>query len=126
MGVYAVGIDIVEIPRIQELIHRYGERFLRRVFTDPEIRYCAAKARSANSYSARFAAKEAVFKATGLGMDKGMKWRDIEIVNDVHGKPSIRLSGVASQLLANKSIHLSLSHTDTLAIAMVVVENRQE
>ncbi len=124
MGVYAVGIDIVEIPRIQDLINRYGEKFLRRVFTDTEIRYCTAKARSANSYSARFAAKEAVFKTTGLGMDKGMKWRDVEIVNDAHGKPAIRLSGVASQLLVNKLIHLSLSHTDTLAIAMVVVEDQ--
>jgi holo-[acyl-carrier protein] synthase len=122
MAVYSIGVDIAEIERIDDLIKRYGNRFLKRVFTDNEIEYCSKKVTAASSYAVRFATKEAVFKATGLGLNQGMGWRDIEVLNDQNGKPFIKLSGVTKENLRGKKIHVSLSHSKDLAIAMVVVE----
>lgn len=122
MAVHSIGVDITEIERINDLIKRYGNRFLKRVFTDKEIEYCNKKATAASSYAARFATKEAVFKATGLGLNQGMSWRDIEVLNDQNGKPFIKLSGITREKLNGKKIHLSLSHSKGLAISMVVVD----
>ena len=121
MGIYSIGIDMVEIDRIERLINRYGDHFITRVFTEAEIRYCSRRVNK-GSYAARFATKEAVFKATGLGLGKGMRWKDVEVVNDEKGKPSVRLYGKTSEILARHHIHLSISHTQNSAIAMVVVE----
>ncbi len=123
MGIYSIGVDVAEVDRIQALIERYGDRFLQRVFTANEIDYCGPKASAADNYAARFATKEAVFKATGLGLNRGMHWRDIEVRNDEHGKPSVRLSGVTAKIFEGKRVHLSLSHAGNIAIAMVVVED---
>jgi len=122
MAVHSIGVDITEIERINDLINRYGNRFLKRVFTDKEIEYCNKKATAASSYAARFATKEAVFKATGLGLNQGMSWRDIEVLNDQNGKPFIKLSGITKEKLNSKKIHLSLSHSKGHAISMVVVD----
>ncbi len=121
MGIFSIGIDMVEIDRIERLINRYGDNFIHRVFTETEIRYCSKRVNK-GSFAARFATKEAVFKATGLGLSKGMSWRDVEVVNDENGKPSVRLYGKTAELLARRRIHLSLSHTKTTAVAMVIVE----
>lgn len=122
MAVVAIGVDLVESERIQALIKRYGARFLNRVFTENEIAYCLPKITAANSFAARFAAKEAVFKATGLGLNAGMRWRDIEVLNDEKGKPAVRLSGKTGELLYGKTIHISLSHSKNTAVAVAVVE----
>ncbi len=121
MGIRSVGVDLVEIERIERIINRYGNNFLNRVFTQSEIVYCSNK-NNFNSFAVRFAAKEAVFKATGLGLREGMTWQDVEILNNEVGKPQIFLHGKTAQLLKGRKIFLSLSHTKTLAIAFVVVE----
>jgi holo-[acyl-carrier protein] synthase len=123
MGLVAIGVDLAEVDRIEELINRYGNRFLKRVFTQDEIDYCDPKVTATSSYAARFAAKEAVLKATGLGLDKGLNWKDIEVINDANGKPSVKLYGQTNEKLLDKKIHISLSHTKNLAIAMVAVED---
>ena len=122
MSVLAIGVDIAEVSRIQELIERYGDRFVKRVFTDNEIAYCQRKVTYAQSYAARFATKEAIFKALGTGLNLGMLWKDVEVVNDSLGKPTVKLYGQTAKKLTGKQIHLSLSHVSDLAISMIVVE----
>lgn len=120
MSVYSVGVDLIEIERFDKLLEKYGEKFLKRIYTEVEIEYCNKK-KNKGSYAARFAAKEAVFKATGFGLGKGMTWKDVEVVNDERGKPEVRLYGRTAEILAEKTIQLSLSHSKDAAIAMVVV-----
>ncbi len=120
MSVHSVGVDLIEIERIEKLLEKYGEKFLKRIYTDHEIAYCEKK-KNKGSFAARFATKEAVFKATGLGLAKGMTWRDVEVMNDDKGKPYVRLYGKTAEILANKKIQLSISHSKDAAIAMVVV-----
>ncbi len=126
MAIYSIGIDLSEVDRIARLIDRYGERFIHRVFTEREIAYCQPRANASHSYAARFAAKEAVFKATGLGLSMGMSWRDVEVVNDRRGKPSVNLFGVAAQRLAGKKVHISITHAAQYAVVMIVVEEGME
>lgn len=122
MAVTSIGVDLAEIDRISDMIERYGERFTGRVFTVREIAYCRRKVTAAASFAARFAAKEAVFKATGFGLNLGMHWREVEVVNNSHGRPILELHGEAARRMAGKNLHLSLSHTGNMAIAMVVVD----
>ncbi len=122
MNIHAIGVDLAEIDRVEALIENYGEKFLSRVFTETEIDYCRQKA-NAQSFAARFAVKEAVFKAAGTGLSLGMHWRDVEIVNNAKGKPRVELHGKTAEMLAGKKIHVSISHSGNLAIAMIVVEN---
>lgn len=123
MGVYAIGVDFAEVERIEALIEQHGERFLQRVFTEHEIQYCRKKSIRGQCFAARFAAKEAVLKAAGTGVNQGLHWRDIEVQNDPLGKPFVKLGGHAAAWLQGKRIHLSLSHVEQMAIAMVVVED---
>lgn len=122
MSVHSIGVDIAEIERIRDIIDRHGDRFVKRVFTPHEIEYCSRKATYAQSYAARFAAKEAIFKAAGTGLNLGMNWKDIEVVNDELGRPSVRLFGVTAKMLEGKRVHLSLSHAGNIATALVVVD----
>ncbi len=122
MSIYSIGVDIADIDRVKRMVEQYGDRFIRKVFTEAEINYCSQKAAFAHSYAARFAAKEAVFKAAGTGLGLGMWWKDVEVVNTENGKPVIRLSGTTAKMLAGKRVHLSLSHSGNQAIAMVVIE----
>lgn len=121
MSVYSIGVDLIEIERIGKLLERYGDKFLKRIFTDIEIDYCSKK-KDKGSFAARFATKEAVFKATGLGLGKGMTWKDVEVVNDPRGKPEVKLYGKTAELLAQKKVHLTISHSKDASIAMVVVQ----
>ncbi len=121
MAIHSIGVDLIEIERIANLIERYGDKFVSRIFTEPEIEYCSRK-KDRGSYAARFAVKEAVFKAAGTGLGKEMTWRDVEVVNNALGKPEVRVYGKTAELLAGRKIHLSISHSKDASIAMVVVE----
>ena len=122
MTVYSVGVDLIEIERVDQLLEKYGEKFLKRIYTEVEIKYCSKK-QNKGSFAARFAAKEAVFKATGLGLGKSMTWKDVEVINDEQGKPEVKLYGRTAEILADKTIQLSLSHSRDAAIAIVVVHD---
>ncbi len=124
--IVGTGIDISEVPRIAESIERFGERFLRRVFTDGEIQYCDSKANRVERYAARFAAKEAAMKALGTGWSRGVRWRDIEVFRQPGSRPTLRFHGKAGEMAARlkaKNVSLSLSHTPELAIASVILES---
>lgn len=126
--IVGTGIDIAEVPRIAEAIQRFGDRFLQRVFTDGERKYCDSKANRIERYAARFAAKEAAMKALGTGWNRGVRWRDIEVHRQPGGRPTIRFHGVASEFasrLGAANISLSLSHTPEQAIASVILESEQ-
>lgn len=124
--IVAVGVDHAEVDRIARAVDhpRWGQRFRRRVFTPGEIEYCERRRRYAESFAARFAAKEAVMKALGTGM-RGVSWQEIEVVRERHEAPLIRLSGRAAErslLLGIERWHLALTHTAGLSTAFVVAE----
>jgi holo-[acyl-carrier protein] synthase len=124
--IVGTGVDIAEVPRIAASIERFGERFLRRVFTDAEIRYCESKANKSERYAARFAAKEAALKAIGTGLHHGISWKDVEVARQPGGRPTIAFHGIAAQFadkLGTRRAHLSLSHTKENAIAYVILED---
>lgn len=120
------GIDVVEIERIASVIERYGSRFLERVFTASEIEYCQHKKNCAESFAARFAAKEAGAKALGTGIQHGVIWTEIE-VRRVHGqRPTLHYFGRAHEIaekMGVRRVSLSLTHSKTTAIASVVLED---
>ena len=95
--VIGVGTDLIEIARISQSIDRFGTRFLARVFTPLEIAYCQRKKNAAESFAARFAAKEAGAKALGTGISQGIGWLELEVRRDPSGKPSLQLAGVAGR-----------------------------
>jgi holo-[acyl-carrier protein] synthase len=123
--IYGTGIDLVSIQRMEKVILTWGDRFIKRVFTDREARMCRGRPASHAAFALRFAAKEAFSKALGLGMRRGIHWRDIEVFNEPSGKPGLRLSGTAANICREKGIsgiHLSLSDDGDYGIAMVVLE----
>jgi len=120
------GIDLVEIARIQQCIDRYGSRFLDRVYTGAEQAYCRRKRASAESFAARFAAKEAGAKALGTGISQGVSWLEIEVVRQPSGRPSLQLHGRAAEIAARLGVvhaALSITHTAEVAMASVVLED---
>ena|SRR5271165_2810249 len=120
------GIDLAEIGRIRQSIDRYGTRFLNRIYTAGEQAYCLRKRNSAESFAARFAAKEAGAKALGTGISHGVSWLEIEVVREPSGKPTIKYHGRAAQIAARLGVAhaaLSITHTADLAMASVVLEN---
>jgi holo-[acyl-carrier protein] synthase len=124
--IVGTGIDIAEVPRIRQSIERFGDRFLQRVFTDGEIRYCDSKANRFERYAARFAAKEAAMKALGTGWNHGIRWRDCEVVRMPGGRPTIAFHGKAAQFAAKlgmKNAALSITHTAEQALAQVILES---
>src|ERR1700726_349913 len=125
--ILGTGIDMVEIERVARSIERYGSRFLERVFTAGEIAYCQRKRKNAaESFAARFAAKEAGAKALGTGISRGVSWKEFEVRREEGGRPTLHLSGRAAELaeaMGVKRIQLSLTHSRELAMAVVVVED---
>ena len=120
------GIDLIEVPRIAHSIERFGERFLHRVFTDEEIAYCRAKVTAAESFAARFAAKEAGAKALGTGIQYGVAWKELEVKRLPGQRPTLHFSGRARAIagqLGVARVSLSLTHTQSLAMATVHLEN---
>ena len=123
--IIGVGTDLVEIGRIEQIIRRRGDRFLKMVFTAREIAYCEQKRIPAIHYAARFAAKESFFKSVGRGLGMGLSLREIEVTRNDRGKPEIHLYGGAKRIFDEKGgmvIHISLTHTRAHASAVVVVE----
>ncbi len=124
--VVGLGTDLMEIDRIEESIARFGERFLGRVFTPAEIAFCRKKKNAAESFAARFAAKEAAAKALGTGMSRGIGWQEIEVVRRPGERPEIVFHGRAAErakALGVASAAISLTHSREIAMAVVVLEN---
>ncbi len=123
--IVGIGTDIVEIGRIKDAVERWGERFLKKIFTDNEIAYCNQKKDPYPHLAARFAAKEAVIKASSSLRDMRLAFHAIEILNEPSGKPVIKINTPDSELLTpNFSIHISLTHERNYAIATAVVERK--
>jgi holo-[acyl-carrier protein] synthase len=122
------GIDLVEIRRIEQSIARYGQRFLNRVYTPAEQAYCQRKRNHAESFAARFAAKEAGAKALGTGIGYGVIWKEIEVGRAPGGRPTLLFHGRAAQIAAQLGVvnaALSLTHSEELAQASVILEDRR-
>lgn len=125
--IVGIGTDLIEIERIAQSVERFGEAFLQRVFTPGEIAYCRGKRKtSAESFAARFAAKEAGAKALGTGISRGVGWKELEVRRLPGQRPELHLSGRAAEVasrLGIRRIALSLSHSRGFSIAMVVAED---
>jgi len=124
--ILGTGVDLAEVPRIRASIERYGEKFIRRIYTPAEIAYVERKANKYQRYAARFAAKEAGMKAIGTGWRRGVTWQDFEVANLPSGKPTLLLHGVAADFagkLGVKNISLSITHTAELGMAHVIFED---
>ena len=124
--IVGTGIDLVEIGRIQLSMDRFGQRFLDRVFTAAEQGYCLRKRKSAESFAARFAAKEAGAKALGTGISHGVNWLEIEVAREAGGRPTLQFHGRAAEFAVRLGVShaaLSITHTAALAMAGVVLED---
>jgi holo-[acyl-carrier protein] synthase len=124
--IVGLGIDIAEINRIEAAIRRYGDQFLRRLFTPAEIEYCEGYRNRFERYAGRFAAKEAAMKALGTGWRRGVRWLDIEVGREPGGKPTLRLMGRAAEIaseLGVRHIALTITHAGNTALAEVIFEN---
>jgi holo-[acyl-carrier protein] synthase len=124
--IVGLGVDIAEVDRIRTAIERRGETFLRRVFTSAEIEYCEGFKNKFERYAGRFAAKEAAMKALGTGWRSGVRWVDLEVVREPSGRPTMVISGEAGKVagrLGVKRIVLSITHTETQALAQVIFES---
>jgi holo-[acyl-carrier protein] synthase len=126
--VLGIGVDLVEVSRLEQSIDRQGERFLRRVFTPNEIAYCAAMKSPGPNYAARFAAKEAIAKAFGTGLGAQLSFQDIEVRRKASGEPYVVLHGEGAKLARRRGVRqifLSLSHTSRYAVAQVVISGSE-
>jgi holo-[acyl-carrier protein] synthase len=127
--IVGTGIDVVEVPRVAAALERFGRRFVERIFTEDEIRYCDSKAKPAERYAARFAAKEAAMKAIGTGWTHGVRWRDFEVRRMRGGRPTLVLSGKAAEFayrLGAVRTQISITHTAAEAIAHVILESDEK
>ncbi len=126
MTCVGLGVDIVGVEEFSRIVEKRGQRLLDRLFTPAERDHCEGKQSRIESYTARFAAKEAYLKAIGQGLRGGMSWKEIEVINDELGKPKLNISGKAREI-ANRTgvnrLNLSLSHSDGFAIAVVFLED---
>jgi holo-[acyl-carrier protein] synthase len=123
--ILGTGVDLAEVGRIRDAIGRYGDRFVRRIYTAGEIAYVERKANRFERYAGRFAAKEAGMKAIGTGWKRGVRWQDFEVSNLPSGRPTLRLHGEAARIaekMGVKTISLSITHTSELGMAHVILE----
>jgi len=123
MEIIAHGIDLVDCPRIEQMIQRHGERFIKRVFTAAEQAYAAATKNEVEKLAGRFAAKEAILKLIGTGWRGKIAWTDIEVINNPAGQPQVTLSGEVEKIaekLGIRHISISITHTANFAIASAV------
>lgn len=125
------GTDITSVERIKESIHEFGDTFLKRIYTEQEIAYCESrKVSKYQSYAARFAAKEAAYKALSTQIDGMISWQDAEVTRNENGKPYLKFHGelekVANRLgIQEENVDISLSHDTAYAVATVVIENKE-
>jgi holo-[acyl-carrier protein] synthase len=127
--IVGTGVDIAETVRIEQVLNRHGERFSGRLFTPQEIAYCEKFKNKAERYAARFAAKEAAFKALGTGWREGVRWLDVEVTHQLSGKPELALYGRAQELARQLRVTrtaLSISHADRYVVAQVIFESDGE
>lgn len=120
--IQGIGVDIIEIARIQSSIEEFGDTFLLKIFTESEIAYCRARKNPVQHFAARFAAKEAVSKALSTGWSGEFEWKNVEVTNELSGKPTVTLHGTTAEALKKSSIHLSLSHSDSAVVAFALIE----
>ena len=123
--IFGTGLDIIEIDRIKNSIEKYSPKFEQRVFTSSEISYCKSQGDPAKHFAARFAVKEAVSKCLGTGITGALGFQDMEIIHEDTGKPVLNMIGKGKELfqkLKLKSIHISISHDSTYAIAHAIAE----
>ncbi len=123
MNIVGIGTDIIECPRIGRMIQEHGELFLRRVYTDREIRYCQARKHALEHFAGRWAAKEAVLKAIGTGWSKGICWTDLEIRREGTAGPKVLVRGGAKDAAVQRGIGdilVTISHTRTYATAFAI------
>lgn len=123
--IVGLGVDIAEIDRVQAVIERRGQAFLKRLFTPAEIAYCERHRNKFERYAGRFAAKEAAMKALGTGWRNGVRWLDIEVTRSSTGKPILQLKGRAREVadrLEVKRISLTITHSGNTALAQVIFE----
>lgn len=124
--IVGTGVDIVETRRIEEVFERHGERFAKRLYTPGEIAYCEGFKNKAERFAARFAAKEAAFKALGTGWRDGVRWLDVEVTHLASGKPELRLTGRALEVAHEMRVartSVSISHSDRYVVAQVIFES---
>ena len=123
--ILGVGIDIIEVARIESSHERFGDRFLRRILRPAEIEYCLSHRRPGPFLAARFAAKEAISKAFGTGIGAPLGWRDMEVMRELSGQPYVVLHDAGLKLFQDRGarrLHLSISHTDHYAAVVAVLE----
>jgi holo-[acyl-carrier protein] synthase len=123
MNIIGIGLDATDLPRVSDLLKRYGDRFLQRVFTEAEIAYCTRRRDPVPHLGGRFAVKEAAMKALGTGRSRGVLWKDIEVIR-AGGPPQLRLHGGAAlrahALRVTRSL-VTITHSETLALAQVML-----
>ncbi len=123
--IYGIGADIIEVDRIKEAIQKYGSRFLDRIYTKIEQEYCESfNENKYLHYAARFAAKESFSKAIGTGITQGFKFNEIGVVNESNGKPKVILTGALFEKWGKFKIEVSLSHTQSNAVAFITIEKK--
>src|SRR3954468_394729 len=123
--IIGLGIDVVQNQRLQDSIERFGDRFVNRIYTEAEQAYCKNSANPTIHYAARWAAKEAAFKALGTGWAAGVKWKDVEVERLASGKPELHLHGEAlarAQALGTERFFVSLTHDQLVSCAVVIFE----
>lgn len=126
--IVGVGVDMVEVARLEAALGAWGARLERRLFTPAEVTYCRAQRRAGPAFAARFAAKEALAKALGTGLAHGVRWVDVEVRRDGQGRPVLALAGAARAEAEGRGVraaHLSLAHDGGYAIAVVVLEGEK-
>jgi holo-[acyl-carrier protein] synthase len=120
--VIGIGIDIIEIDRIKNNVEKYGDEFLSRIYTSTEIEYCMPKANKYEHLAARYAAKEAVYKALATGWQEGLGWQDIEISNEPNGMPVANLSGKLKKFFSDdKELKISMSHSRDYVTCVAII-----
>ena len=127
MEILGIGTDIVECPRIGKMIEQHGELFLRRIYTEREIRYCQARKHAIEHFAGRWAAKEAILKAMGTGRSRGIAWTHVEVRNGQDGRPRVLVCGAARDVARERGIGeilVSISHCRTYATAYALAMGR--
>lgn len=120
--VIGIGVDIIEIERIKDSVDRFGERFLKKIYTEHELEYSLGKSNKYQHLAARFAAKEAVAKALATGWNKEFSWQNIEITNEPNGMPVVELTGKLKSFLSkDKSLKITMSHSRDYVVCMAII-----
>lgn len=120
--ILGIGIDIIEIDRIKESIDRFGDHFLNKIYTPNELEYCLGKHNKYQHFAARFAAKEAIYKALSSEWGSDISWQDIDIMNEPNGLPVVKFSGNLEEFVnKDKSIKISMSHSDNYVACVAIV-----